>query len=70
MNKRGGDDREYINGHVQYRIQMVGSRDKLNLNNPADWLAAMAKVFAEDTPLYQQWRKANSIRVGKISLTD
>jgi len=48
----------------------VAYRDKLNLDKPADRVAAQTKVFAEDPDLYKRYRAANTVRLGKVSQTD
>ena len=58
MNKRDSEDREAINGTVQLRMEMVACRDKLDLDKPADQVAAQAKAVAEDPELYKQHRDA------------
>jgi hypothetical protein len=55
---------------VHYRIEMVAYRDKLDLDKSSDRLAAQAKVFEEDPGLYERYRAANTVRVGKVSVTD
>ncbi len=70
VNKRAGEDREKVNAEVHYRIEYIAYRDKLDLNKPADLLAAQEKVFAEDPDLYKRYAAANTVRVGKVSLTD
>jgi hypothetical protein len=42
----------------------------LDLDKTADRLAAQAKAFAEDPGLYKRYTPANTVRVGKVSLTD
>jgi|GEM_PF-2538259 len=70
VNKRASEDREEVNAELNYRIEMVAYRDKLNLDKPADRVAAQTKVFAEDPDLYKRYRAANTVRVGAASLTD
>ena len=70
MNKRDSEDREAINGTVQLRMKMVACRDKLDLDKPADRAAAQEKVLAEDPDLYKRYAAANTVRVGKVSVTD
>ena len=70
VNKRAGEDREAVNAEVDYRIEMIAYRDKLDLDKPTDRLAAQEKVFAEDPGLYKRYRAANTVRVGAASLTD
>ena len=70
LNKRAGEDRKYINGEVEYRTQMIASRDNLNLDKPSDRLAAQEKVAIEYPDLYKRYSAANTIHVGKVSLTD
>jgi hypothetical protein len=57
VNKRAAEDREDVNAEVHYRIEMVAYRDKLDLDKPADRVAAQAKVFAEDPSLYKLHRR-------------
>jgi hypothetical protein len=47
---------------------MIAYRDKLNLDKPADRLAAQVKVFAEDPGLYKRYAAANTVRAGKVLL--
>ena len=70
VNKRAGKDRERVNAEVHSRIEMVAYRQKLDLDKPADRMAAQQKAFAEDPDLYERYRTANIVRVGKVSLTD
>jgi hypothetical protein len=70
VNKRAGDDRENVNAESHYRIEIVAYREKLDLDEPADRVAAQAKVFAEESGLYKRYRAANTVRVGKVSVTD
>jgi hypothetical protein len=70
VNKRAGEDREKVNAEVHYRIEYIAYREKLDLNKPADLLAAQTKLFAEDPDLYKRYRAANTVRVGKVSVTD
>ena len=70
VNKRAGEDRERVNAEVHYRIEIVAYREKLDLDKPADRVAAQPKVFAEDPDLYERYRAANTVRVGKVSVTD
>ena len=70
MNKRDSEDREAVNATVQLRMEMVACRDKLDLDKPADQVAAQAKVLAEDPDLYKRYAAANTVRVGKVSVTD
>ena len=70
LNKRAGEDAEYINGEVEYRVQMIASRDNLNLDKPSDRLAAQEKFAAEYPSLYKQHSTANTIHIGKVCLTD
>ena len=64
VNKRADDDRERVNAAVDYQIVMIAHRDKLDLNNAADRVAAQSKVFANDPELYKRYAAANSVRVG------
>ena len=71
MKKRTGDDEhKAVNAIVHYWIEMVAYRDKLDLVKPADRVAAQTKLFAEDPGLYERYRTANTVRVGKVSVTD
>jgi hypothetical protein len=71
VKKRTGDDEhKAVNSIVRYRIEMVAYRDKLDLVKPADRMAAQQKAFAEDPDLYERYRTANTVRVGKVALTD
>jgi hypothetical protein len=70
VNKRAGKDRERVNTEVHYRIEMVAYREKLDLDKPADRMAAQQKAFAEDPGLYERYRTANTVRVGKVLMTD
>jgi hypothetical protein len=63
-------DRENVNATVNYRIEWIAGRDKLDLNNPADWAVAAGKVFAEDPDLYKRYRAVNTVCVSKISVMD
>jgi hypothetical protein len=49
---------------------LIGSRwsptEKLDLTKPADRLVAQQKAFAEDPDLYERYRTANTVRVGKV----
>src|SRR5215475_15220504 len=56
VNKRASKDRERVNAEVHSRIEMVAYREKLNLDKPADRMAAQAKVFSEDPELYKRYR--------------
>jgi hypothetical protein len=70
VNKRAGEDRERVNAAVDYRIEYIAYREKLDLNKPADRVAAQTKLFAEDPDLYTRYAAANTVRVGKVSVTD
>lgn len=61
VNKRAGEDRLAVNAVVDYRIEMVAYRDKLDLNKPADRLTAQKKVFAEDPGLYKRYAATNTV---------
>jgi hypothetical protein len=67
VNRRPGEDREPVNAAVNYRIEMVAYREKLDLAKPADRVAAQEKVFAEDPELYKRYTAANTVQVGKVS---
>jgi hypothetical protein len=70
VNKRAGKDREKVNAEVHYRIEHIAYREKLDLDKPVDRIAAQEKAFAEDPGLYKRYAAANTVRVGKASLTD
>src|SRR5262245_58198286 len=70
VNKRASKDRERVNAEVHSRIEIVAYREKLNLDKPADRMAAQQKAFAEDPDLYERYRAANTVRVGTVSVTD
>ena len=55
---------------MQYRLELIAGRDKLDLDKPADRLTALAKVFAEDPGLYKRYTAANALRIGKVSLAE
>lgn len=64
VNKRDSEERDAVNAAVQFRMEMIACRDKLDLSKPADLAAAAAKVFAEDPDLYKRQRDANTVRAG------
>jgi hypothetical protein len=65
VNKQSRDDeRKAVNDVVNYRIEMVAYRDKLDLDKQADLAAAQKKVFADDPNLYKRYRTANTVDVG------
>jgi hypothetical protein len=70
VNKRAAEYREGVNAEIHYRLEWVADRDKLDLDKPADRVAAQTKLFAEDPDLYKRYRAANTVRVGAASLTD
>jgi hypothetical protein len=70
VNKRAGEDREKVNTEVHYRIEHIAYRDHLDLQKLADLVAAQTKLFAEDLDLYKRYAAANTVRVGKVSMTD
>ena len=51
-------------------MEMVAYREKLNLDKPADRVAAETKVFTEDPGLYKRYAASNTVRVGTVSLTN
>jgi hypothetical protein len=55
---------------VHYRIEYIAYREKLDLEKPADRLAAQEKALAEDPDLYKRYAAANTVRCGKVSVTD
>ena len=61
---------EKVNAEVHYRIEYIAYREKLDLNKPVDRLTAQEKAFAEDPYLYKRYAAANTVRVGKVSVTD
>ena len=70
VNKRAGEDREKVNAEVHYRIEHIAYREKLDLDKVADRVEAQTKLFAEDPGLYERYRTANTVRVGKVLMTD
>ena len=56
--------RDAVNAEVRSRTEMVAYRDKLDLNKPADVVAAHEKVFAEDPDLSKRYRAENTVHVG------
>jgi hypothetical protein len=70
VKKRAAEAREEVNAEVHFRTEMVAYRDKLDLDRPADRMAAQTKVFAEDAGLYKRYKAANTVRVGAVPLTD
>jgi hypothetical protein len=64
VNKRAGKDRERVNAEVHSRIEMVAYREKLDLDKPADRIAAQEKVFKEEPGLYERYKAANTVHVG------
>ena len=70
LNKRAEEDCERVNATVQLSIERIAYRDKLDLAKPSDRATAQAKLAAEDPDLYKRYTAANTVRVGKISLTD
>ena len=64
------EDRDKVNSEIDYRIEYIAYRDHLDLEKPADRLAAQEKAFAEDPDLYERYRTANTVRVGKVLMTD
>jgi Fe-S cluster assembly scaffold protein SufB len=65
VNKRAGEDPNYVNALMQSRTEMVAYRDKLDLNKPADLVAAQEKALAENPDLFKRYIAANTIHVGK-----
>ena len=63
VNKRAGEDREAVNALVDYRIELVAFRDKLDLAQPAERLVAQDRVFAENPALYKRYAAANRVLV-------
>ncbi len=70
VNKRAGEDRARVNAEVHCRIEHIAYRDQLDLDKPVERVAAQTKLFAEDPGLYERYRAANTVRVGKVSMTD
>ena len=70
VNKRAGEDREKVNAEVHCRIEHIAYRDQLDFDKPVERVAAQTKLFAEDPGLYERYRAANTVRVGKVSMTD
>lgn len=65
--KRVSEDRERVNGEMEYQIQMVAHRDNLDLSKPTDRVVAQEKVVAEKPNLYKRYGAANTIHIGKVS---
>lgn len=63
VNKRSGEDPDYINALVRSRTEMIAERDKLDLDKPADVVVALQKMAAEDPELYKRQQAANTIHV-------
>lgn len=63
VNKRSREDPNYVNALVRSRTEMIAQRDKLDLDKPADVVAAQEKMFAEDPDLFKRYRAANTIHV-------
>jgi len=70
VNKRADEDRERVNATVECRTEMVACRDKLDLDKPADRVAAQARALGEDPDLYKRYVSLNTVRIEKVSLTD
>jgi hypothetical protein len=70
VNKRDSEERDAVNAAVQFWMEMIACRDKLDLSNPADLATAAAKVCTEDPELYERHTAANTVRVGKVLVTD
>jgi hypothetical protein len=64
VSKRDKEERDAVNTAVQFRMEMIACRDKLDLSNPADLATAAAKVCTEDPELYERHKAANTVRVG------
>jgi hypothetical protein len=67
------DNFQKINGNQEtasYRIEHIAYRDHLDLQKLADLLAAQQKAFAEDPDLYERYRAANTVCVGKVLMAD
>jgi hypothetical protein len=70
IKKIEAETRERVNGEMNYRIQLIAHRDNLDLKKPADRVKAQEKVISEYPDLYKRYTAANTIRIGKVSLTD
>jgi hypothetical protein len=68
VNKRAGEDPNYVNALVRSRIEMVAYRDNLDLAKPADVVVAQEKALVENPDLFKRYIAANTIHVGKVSL--
>ena len=68
VNKRAGEDPNYVNALVQSRIEMVAYRDKLNLNKPADVVAAQEKALTESPDLFRRYIAANRAATVKTAI--
>jgi hypothetical protein len=62
ITRRDKEERDAVNSEVQFRMEMIACRDKLDLDKPADRAAAAAKVCTEDPDLYKRYRAANTVR--------
>ena len=61
--------RDVVNAEVRSRVEMVASRDKLDLNKPADVVAAHAKSSPRIPICLIATEAANTIHVGAVSVT-
>jgi hypothetical protein len=50
--------------------QYIAYPDQLDLDKPAERVAAQTKLFAGDPGLYKRYAAANTVRVGKVLMTD
>src|SRR5262249_51303948 len=64
VNKRDSEERDAVNATVQFRMEMVAYREKLDLNKSADRVTAQDKVFADDPELRKRHRAANTVHIG------
>jgi hypothetical protein len=64
VSKRDKEERDAVNAEVQFQMEMIAYRDKLDLDKPADRAAAAAKVCTENRDLYERCKAANTVRVG------
>ena len=68
--KRVGKDPEKVNAEVEYHVVLIAHRHGLDLDKPADRLVAIEKAAKQHPELFERQRRANSVPVGKIPLTE
>jgi hypothetical protein len=70
MDKLAAENRERVMKLVDYKTEAVASRDKLDLQNPAERVTAYTRACNEDQELYKLYRRVISVPVGRVSLTE